>query len=140
MEVELWLEIKRKRIRSNSKLKQKQTRQQKIRMKHKMVVLVKMMLIQQQLLFNQNLKQLHQHKQQPNKLKKRRKKNLKIGKMPSMMLQIVLQRRLRGRMCPWPLVRMRSILQKKRKLRKKKLNRMSIKGRKKVVLNNKKQL
>ena len=85
MEVELWLETRRKRIRSNSKLKLQKTRQQRIKPRLKMMVTVKLMLIQQPLLFNQNLKQRHRNKQQLSRQKRRRKKNLMIGKMPSMM-------------------------------------------------------
>ena len=55
-----------------------------------------------------------------------------IGKMPSMMLQIDWPRKPRGRMCPWLPVMMSSILQRRRRLRKFKSNRMSVKEREKV--------
>lgn len=89
-EVELWLEIKRKRIRSSNRLMQMQKQTLLLRIKTRLKkVVMKLKLIQQQLLYNQNLKQRHQLKQQQlSKRKKRRKKNLMIGKMPSMMLRI----------------------------------------------------
>ena len=88
MEVELWLETRRKRIRSNNKLSKKQTRQQRTKMRLKMVEMAKLMLIQQQLPFNQSLKQQRLSRQQPSKRKrKRRKKNLMTGKMLLMMSQ-----------------------------------------------------
>ena len=59
-------------------------------------------------------------------------KDLMIGKMPSMMSQRDWPIKPRGRMCPWPPVRTRSILQRRRRLRKKS-NKMSIKERKKVL-------
>ena len=140
MEVELWLGTRRKRIRSSNKLSKKQTRQQRTKMRLKMVEMAKLMLIQQQLPFNQSLKQRRLSRQQPSKLKKkRRKKNLMTGKMPLMMLRTDWQRKRREKMCPWQQMIMKNFLRRKRKKRKKKWNRMSIKERKKVALLPKKQ-
>ena len=63
VEVELWLGTRRKRIRSSNKLSKKQTRQQRTKMRLKMVKMAKLMLIQQQLPFNQSLKQRHLSRQ-----------------------------------------------------------------------------
>ena len=101
VEVELWLETRRKRIRSNNKLSKKQTRQQITKMRLRMVEMAKLMLIPRQLLFNQSLKQWRLIKHKPSKRrKKRRKKNLMIGKMPSMMSRTDWLRKRREKMCP----------------------------------------
>ena len=101
VEVELWLETRRKRIRSNNKLSKKQTRQQITKMRLRMVEMAKLMLIPRQLLFNQSLKQRRLIKHKPSKRrKKRRKKNLMIGKMPSMMSRTDWLRKRREKMCP----------------------------------------
>ena len=83
VEVELWLETRRKRIRSNNKLSKKQTRQQITKMRLRMVEMGKLMLIPRQLLFNLSLKRRRLTRQQPSKRKKKkRKKSLMTGKMP----------------------------------------------------------